>query len=364
MIAAACHSTAPEEQSPLYRFKRMVLWVSLPLGIVAALVGWVANGFGQGGGLYDRLSLPVFALSLTVCLLLLSCGGRNGLRRAEVGVFWSTALLMLLNLYFNLLVVAKEGVWLTAVWMGLVFLLAHYVYEPGMALRVSAGLFVALLIVGGAALWPQVVAGAWSDPNVVVQIYGSQLIYLLLTRFLVAYREQADRLRLQAEALHHLAYTDSLTGLANRRSVREALAAELARASSQGPLALILLDLDRFKQINDRYGHEVGDRVLVHVAGLLQTHSRRGDLVGRWGGEEFVLLLPGGSLAEAQGLAERLQAVLSQNPLEGRYSLSASFGVAIAHAHDTPDSLISRADNAMYASKEAGGNRVEVAIAG
>jgi diguanylate cyclase (GGDEF)-like protein len=125
-----------------------------------------------------------------------------------------------------------------------------------------------------------------------------------------------------------------------------------------------LLDLDRFKQINDRYGHEVGDRVLLHVAELLRAHSRKTDQVGRWGGEEFIVLLPCTPLHEACSLAERLQAVLNEHPLEGHYLVSASFGVATALPHDTPDSLVSRADNAMYVSKEMGGNRVEVAIAG
>lgn len=292
MSGEMSHSTVHGESPSLYHLKRMVLWVSLPLGILASLVGWIANDFGRGGDFYNRVSLPAFALSLGLYLLVLSFGGRGGLRWSELGVFWSVALLMIFNLYFNLLVLAREGVWLTALWMGLVFLFAHYVYEPGMALRVSAGLFVALLVSGWAALLPQVRAGIWFDPNVVVQIYGSQLIYLLLTRLLVAYREQADRLRLQTETLHHLAHTDPLTGLANRRSVRQALAAELTGAGAQGSVSLILLDLDRFKQINDRYGHEVGDRVLVHVAELLRAHSRKGDQVGRWGGEEFVILLP------------------------------------------------------------------------
>mgnify|MGYP001770898247 CR=1 FL=1 len=247
--------------------------------------------------------------------------------------------------------VAKEGVWLTALWMGA-------------ALRVSAGLYVGLLASGWAALLPQILAGTWFDANVVVQLYGSQLIYLLLTRLLVAYREQAGRLCLETLALHELAHTDPLTHLANRRSSRNAIKAEPERHPAAEPVSLLLLDLDRFKAINDTHGHEVGGRVLVHVAELLHSHSRKGDQVGRWGGEEFVLLLPNTLLREAQELVERLQGILNANLLEGRYPVSASFGVATAFPEDTADSLVSRADRAMYRSKQAGGNRVVVATAG
>lgn len=362
MSAAQPHSASQDE---LYRLKRWVLWVSLPLGVVASLVGWVASEFGRLGNLYDRVSLPAFGFSLVGCLLVLAFGGRVGMRLAELGVFWSTALLMVFNLYFNMLVVAKEGVWLTSLWMGLIFLMAHYVYDPQVALRVSTGLFVALLVSGWAAILPQVVAGTWFDPNVVVQIYGSQLVYVLLTRLLIAYREQADRLRLQTHLLYQLAHTDPLTSLANRRSLMSVIRAELERRSSYPePLSLILLDLDRFKSINDHHGHETGDRVLIHVGGLLSRSVRKGDQVGRWGGEEFVVLLPNTSLEEAQDLATRLQKVLNENALEGRYPVSASFGVAVAAPADTSDSLVSRADQAMYASKQAGGNRVEVATVG
>ena len=354
----------PTLQDELYRLKRRVLWVSLPLGFVAAMVGWVATDFGLQGDLYGRVSLPLFALSLGAYFLALGFGGRTGLRVAELGVFWSTAVLMVMNLYFTLVVVEKEGVWLTALWMGIIYLMAHYVYEPQMALRVSAGLFVGLLASGWAALLPQVLSGAWFDANVVVQLYGSQLIYLLLTRLLVAYREQADRLRLESQALHELAHTDPLTGLSNRRSLRNAIRAELERHPAAEPVSLILLDLDRFKAINDTHGHEVGDRVLVHVCRLLRESVRKGDQVGRWGGEEFVVLLPNTLLREAQELAERLQGVLNANALEGRYPVSASFGVATALPEDTADSLVSRADHAMYASKQAGGNRVVVATLG
>ncbi|MER3482569.1 MAG: hypothetical protein C4332_04875 [Meiothermus sp.] len=169
---------------------------------------------------------------------------------------------------------------------------------------------------------------------------------------------------LETLALHELAHTDPLTHLANRRSSRNAIKAEPERHPAAEPVSLLLLDLDRFKAINDTHGHEVGGRVLVHVAELLHSHSRKGDQVGRWGGEEFVLLLPNTLLREAQELVERLQGILNANLLEGRYPVSASFGVATAFPEDTADSLVSRADRAMYRSKQAGGNRVVVATAG
>jgi diguanylate cyclase (GGDEF)-like protein len=159
------------------------------------------------------------------------------------------------------------------------------------------------------------------------------------------------------------ATTDSLTGLANRRTLDEELALEWRRAERTGDaLAFVLLDLDDFKQVNDSRGHQAGDAVLGRVGEILGGGVRQVDLAGRYGGEEFALILPGTDLDGAVQLAERLRATLESTPIDvpsGEPLIAtASFGVAVKEAVDSPEQLVATADEALYAAKRAGKNRV------
>jgi two-component system chemotaxis response regulator CheY len=184
----------------------------------------------------------------------------------------------------------------------------------------------------------------------------------------------ASRRQMEVLAMH-----DTLTGLFNRRAIHDRALGELnrvARGATHAPLSVILLDIDRFKAINDSYGHEAGDRTLKLVAELLAQQMRSYDVVGRWGGEEFLLLLPGASPAEAAAAAERIRARLAHArlPVPGvELTLSASLGVAtLTPAASQPpasaeagdawlDQLVRAADRALYQSKHGGRNRVSVA---
>jgi diguanylate cyclase (GGDEF)-like protein len=162
------------------------------------------------------------------------------------------------------------------------------------------------------------------------------------------------------------ALVDSLTGLANRRLCTAALEKELARADRFGePLALVLADIDDFKDINDRWGHPTGDEVLKAFAETLQASVREIDLAGRWGGEEFALLLPGTDLQGGHDLAERVRRKLVRkkflSPDGERIRVTASFGVAAFPQAATQDQLVAASDGALYEAKRSGKNRVAVA---
>ena len=350
----------PDENVALYGLKRRIYLALLPLVAVVGLVSWAITDFGRDEDLVGKLIVSGFSLwmALLTVLLLLS---RRSFRWVELGMYWGAVGLFVVNLYRNLGQLNETGIWQPDLWMGIMFLAAHFIFAPRAALQVSIALFVAYGLVGLWVLVPQAMAGKTLDQITILHIYASQLGYLLMTRLLVGIKEHLAQTRLEATRFYQMAHTDPLTGVDNRRSLMDMLKAALERKSSHEPVSLILLDLDNFKQINDRYGHEIGDRVLVHVASLLQQNLRQADQVGRWGGEEFVLLLPNTVQGEAQGLAERMQRVLMENPLENLRPISASFGVATAVLGDTPDTLVSKADTAMYASKQAGGNRVEIA---
>jgi two-component system cell cycle response regulator len=170
--------------------------------------------------------------------------------------------------------------------------------------------------------------------------------------------------RLQAELNRSLemAVTDGLTGLRNRRYITRHLEG-LLRA---GSVALLMLDVDRFKTVNDTYGHAAGDQVLQDVALRMRQHLRAVDVVARFGGEEFVVAMAGADEEEAVQVAERLRESLLDTPvtLEQQRSLAitASIGVAVSRAGDTLDDLTSAADAALYRAKANGRNRVEVAV--
>jgi diguanylate cyclase (GGDEF)-like protein len=162
------------------------------------------------------------------------------------------------------------------------------------------------------------------------------------------------------------AATDGLTGLPNKRAVTDALQRLFAQASTvRTPLALLLLDLDHFKQVNDLRGHQVGDQVLASVGAVLRTALRGLDFVGRTGGEEFVVLLPDTDIQAALNIAERVRAAIDEMTLPGSdVTVTGSIGVAVFPDHaSTPDRLERLADAALYVAKQQGRNRVQLAEA-
>lgn len=169
-------------------------------------------------------------------------------------------------------------------------------------------------------------------------------------------QRKADEARLR-----RLATTDPLTGLSNRRHFFERGAQELRRAARyRRPLALLMLDIDHFKSVNDRYGHEAGDAVLRDLAERLRAGLRTSDLAGRIGGEEFAVLLPETTAEQAELLAERLRAAIAADPLGPDLGITVSLGVALAvpASEETLDPVLRRADAALYRAKAGGRNQV------
>jgi diguanylate cyclase (GGDEF)-like protein len=162
---------------------------------------------------------------------------------------------------------------------------------------------------------------------------------------------------------HRQAITDDLTGLGNRRHLLDQLQHSIeAAGGSGGELALLLIDLDGFKELNDALGHAAGDEVLRHVAEVLAQALRTEDLASRWGGEEFLVLLPDVSAEGAAVTAERLRAAIAAAPgAAGAPQVTASFGWATWNGAESVEALVARADDALYAAKGAGRNRVAAA---
>jgi len=167
------------------------------------------------------------------------------------------------------------------------------------------------------------------------------------------------------EQIEQLARTDPLTGLANRRHFDELFARERERATRLGsPISAIAVDLDHFKRVNDQYGHAAGDQVLEAVANCFRHHLRPYDVIARFGGEEFVILVPGATLEQACQIAERLRSAIRGIRIEGIPRVTSSFGVAGFETGESAESFLARADEALYRAKHGGRDRVERAGGG
>lgn len=198
------------------------------------------------------------------------------------------------------------------------------------------------------------------DPN--------ELIARSLTQ--VRRKRYNDRLRNSVRQTIELAVTDALTGLHNRRYLDTHLRTLFARAKVRGrPLTICITDIDRFKQVNDVYGHDAGDEVLKEFAGRIRSTVRGADLACRFGGEEFVVVMPDTPAEAAAAVAERLRGMIEARPFQLRSGetplmLTASMGIAtLMPGIDTPEQLLKQADRALYEAKNSGRNRVVAAAA-
>lgn len=208
-----------------------------------------------------------------------------------------------------------------------------------------------------AVLLPKVGVADWIWPAVLIPLImasATGAIYVSLVK-----RLEEARARL-AQA----ASTDHLTGVGNRRRFFDLARRDMAGAASHRPISVLLLDIDHFKAINDTYGHAVGDEVLVLVAQHCQDRLRSGDVLCRWGGEEFIALLPGADAHEAHAIAERLRSSFEalSDPLDP-CPVTVSIGLATGRAATPIDDLIRQADDHLYGAKQSGRNRTMAAAA-
>ena len=166
--------------------------------------------------------------------------------------------------------------------------------------------------------------------------------------------------RMQAK-IKRLSEEDYLTKLYNRRKTHEAIENEIVRSKRyNSPFSLILLDIDDFKNINDSFGHNVGDEVLVRFSSIIRHTIRESDIAGRWGGEEFLVVCPETTVDGAKSLAEKLRNSVENSVFKGAGNITASIGVTGIHHGDSVNRIINRADKALYSAKQTGKNRVTV----
>lgn len=204
---------------------------------------------------------------------------------------------------------------------------------------------ITLLVLPAASSYP----GRWVDVMVSVSVVAVVILTL-------AHRNDLLLTQLAGEAR-----TDALTGLLNRRGFEERASLELAHARREGhPIAVVMFDIDYFKRINDELGHEIGDRVLARIGELLAAQAREIDVAARFGGEEFVVLLPGCTSTEAQVFAERVRGALAADDSAGLPAVRVSAGILADVAPSDIDAMLQGADSALYRAKRAGRDRTVI----
>lgn len=222
----------------------------------------------------------------------------------------------------------------------------------------SLGMVSAMLVV---RVWtglfqPDLVATVFQSSAVqsIGSFIGMAAVVMGSSGYIMMTKERSD------QRLRVVAMKDRLTGCWNRIKIEEVARQEMARLERYSyPVSLVIVDLDHFKHVNDRYGHSVGDLTLKTFAELAQMSLRSTDVLGRWGGEEFIIILPSSGFPEALRMAERLRKTLDEHVIPGGCHVTASFGIAVCQSTDTWEDWLNRADAALYRAKADGRNRVQ-----
>jgi diguanylate cyclase (GGDEF)-like protein len=342
------------------------------LGLWAAAHAWAflsAVLFAGRGFLPDFITVVVANLVLLTGMVCYHAGVDQFFGRRPAWGRWMALLLLLLPaLYWYALVEPSYNARLILVclaWAGIFLSMAWQIWRQGPE-NFSTRFTVVVLLVHITVLllrffsaWMPLAEEGLLTPTRVQSLYVGSNAVMLLALGMGMILMAGDRLRLEFE---HLASYDPLTNVLTRRVFLDACEQELARCRRHGrSMALLLLDIDHFKTVNDTHGHQTGDRVLVDLVARIAALLRRPDQLARFGGEEFVLLLPETSQEEAITVAERILADVAA-PRDGLPPVTVSIGVATNRPdEDQIDTLLARADRALYQAKTEGRNRVEVA---
>ncbi len=290
---------------------------------------------------------------------------QTNLARIERETIAATTVFFTLKFVYYLFWGSLEHNWVeieSTYWvMAFVMVLAYIVLDARMGLVYSLVLAAVTLALGLLRLGGEVALGQYQAEF--LSFVRNQMRLFAMAGLLYALaivKDQLAHAHQQVEQMHTLARTDPLTSLPNRLALSELL--EEASHRIHG-VYVVLLDIDRFKQINDRFGHAAGDDVLKEVGRRLRTSLRKSDMLGRWGGEEFMIIMRGDNQHEVLAAVERLREDIAFWPFEKVGAVSASFGVAQGHIGDSIHNLVERADKVLYQAKSLGRNRVEISPA-
>jgi len=353
----------PPSATELHSFKRLIYLIISTFVALVSLTGIVAYALSAA----DPVVLGLFVLS---ALYHLGAGFALYTRRLPLKVAAPLLIVVTTLTFFGILaqtlyrgypaMTAQHTILWLYLWWTLLYLFCFLSTSARRALFLSLGIFTGLVaLTVPHALNTTVYDGVLSGFSALGNLYFSHLIAITVIYFLATFQQRLHRAEQAANLMQRLAFTDDLTGVANRRQMEQLIDAEIARDVRYGrPFSVVIVDIDNFKQVNDTYGHDRGDIILKDLVTQMESSVRASDQVGRWGGEEFLILAPETWLQDAVALAEHVRERVAAEPLAEGHQVTVSLGAATVRPDDTVASLVKRADDALYRAKEQGKNRV------
>lgn len=346
-------------EPPADNLKRYILMTIMALSLASSSAGW---GLMESRGISSPVLRVVFGLNLVFhpVFFVITWKRLLPLRFVEIACLMFAAGIcggcMALRLYSQVygasIDIQPLYLWIPVIYVFVFTLLGH---KSSLTVSlVILALFVSISL-------PYLVRGI-DQPlgNFTIQLHMVSAVLIAALYFFSSYQHRLQMAQLTMDELARLANTDDLTRLANRRRMTEAIESELVRFARYGhAFSIILIDIDHFKSVNDRFGHAVGDQTLVALAARATDALRDVDMLGRWGGEEFVVIMLETSFEQALNKADALCRHVAATPLVGGNTVTISCGVTSVMAGDNADRLLHRADVALYAAKRGGRNRAQ-----
>lgn len=293
-------------------------------------------------------ALPLFCLLLLIVWILIYLN--LYMRTCEIVSLVAFTMYHLFRIYAMTTQVAQGIMNVYMLWSTTYYTYIFLALERKRALAFSLFIFLITIILGIPYLQDSRVH------EILTQYYLSTIVYMVI----LYYFQQIVSAYIEADMLKKHAYFDALTNIGNRRSIDKWLEKEFERCYDTSDFfSVIIFDIDHFKKINDKFGHDIGDHVLKEFTSLVKNCLHPDDLFGRWGGEEFIIILKDKTLLEAAELAENLRNIIESHSFRFVGHITSSFGVSTFRSYDVPKTLIKRADQALYMAKKKGRNMVQ-----
>lgn len=353
-----------QEELALQPFQLRVLKILLSIGTTAVLLIWIFESFTDRLITFDAIAYPIMVVMFSCCLVTIQLRPRLV---TPVGQLAFYVLAGYITIHVQRMIFEEQSdqvyydVATIPQWFPLVYTSAFVFFETRRAVKTSIVMYVSILISISYKLMtgPSSFAANNNDP-ILINMLMAHPVYISTLVGIAWLKTQFVAARNDADIMTQVANIDYLTGVLNRRASSKELQMRMQQIYAASPcLAVLLIDIDHFKRINDTFGHDVGDEILIAVASNLREQLRVPDMLGRWGGEEFIVIAQVTKPADAAELAERLCVAIANRTMIDSLSVTVSIGVTTRQGNETPETLVKQADDALYQAKRLGRNRVE-----
>ena len=324
--------------------KRNLYLVIFPLLFIIYITYWL---FSPNVNHFMELALPVLCILIVIISFLIYFNFH--MRICEITSLVAFSIYHLFRIYYLPFQFEDGSMNVYALWSPIFLTYIFIVLERKWALYYAIMIFFITIVMGVPHFYNSITA------DFLIQYYISTVLYI----FILFYFKKIISNFIESEILKKYAYYDYLTDIGNRRLLDKWLENEIKRCHKTNHVfSIIYFDIDHFKKVNDKYGHDIGDNVLKEFSFLVKSCISSNDYFGRWGGEEFILILPNQSLTEATQFADNLRQIIEKHSFQYVGQVTSSFGISAFQQNDLSKNIIKRADEALYIAKNNGRNVV------